>query len=111
MYLSPVRNFQFCTQEIVIYIFSIYENSKFFSLLKKIFIHVLLQFIIVNVLLQFKVLQLCSFNARAPLFCSIKNLNIPYSHDNVGDVKPKATVSQLLILNFRYKPTEKLLYG
>ena len=38
--LSPVyaatgSNFQFCTQGIVIYIFSIYQNSKIFSLLKK----------------------------------------------------------------------------
>ena len=31
----PERNFQFCTHEIVIYIFSIYQKSKFFSLLKK----------------------------------------------------------------------------
>ena len=31
----PGGNFQFCTQEIVIYIFSIYQKSKFFSLFKK----------------------------------------------------------------------------
>ena len=33
---APVRNFQFCTtQGIVIYIFSINQKSKFFSVLKK----------------------------------------------------------------------------
>ena len=30
------RNFQFCTHGIVIYIFLIYQKSKFFSLLKKL---------------------------------------------------------------------------
>ena len=33
--LLPECNFQFCTQGIVIYIFSIYQKSKFFSLHKK----------------------------------------------------------------------------
>ena len=32
---QPGCNFQFCTQGIVIYIFSVYQKSKFFSLLKK----------------------------------------------------------------------------